>query len=102
MKVNKCLFSLNKNKHGFCKTDEYFSSITHGSFKTDRYFCLTRLEESFINKRAASVDYDDSSEELSDCSMENNRSGNSSPVSSIEEKLMPLAEGEPARSSSLT
>lgn len=60
------------------------------------------LEESFVNKRAASIDYDDSSEEVSDCSMENNRSGNSSPVSSIEEKLMPLAEGEPARSTSLT
>ncbi|XP_063887933.1 protein timeless-like isoform X5 [Scylla paramamosain] len=60
------------------------------------------LEESFVNKRASSVDYDDSSEEVSDCSMENNRSGNSSPVSSIEEKLMPLAEGEPARSTSLT
>lgn len=61
-----------------------------------------QLEEAFIKTGNSSIDYDDSSEELSDCSMENNRSGNSSPVSSLEEKLSPLLDGETTRSTSLT
>lgn len=63
---------------------------------------LLRVEESLINKGVSSVDFDDFSEEVSDCSMENNRSGNSSPVSSLEEKLAPLPEGEAVRSTGLT
>ncbi|XP_050729606.1 protein timeless-like isoform X3 [Eriocheir sinensis] len=61
-----------------------------------------QVEESLINKGVSSVDFDDFSEEVSDCSMENNRSGNSSPVSSLEEKLAPLPEGEAVRSTGLT
>ncbi|KAG0723966.1 Protein timeless [Chionoecetes opilio] len=62
-----------------------------------------RLEESLIKKPVSCIDYDDSSEELSDCSMENNRSGNSSPVSYLEEKPSPLpCEGEAARCTGLT
>ncbi|XP_042227111.1 protein timeless-like isoform X2 [Homarus americanus] len=51
-------------------------------------------EDSYVVKGTSSLDCDDSFERVSDCSMENNRSSPSSPVSSVDEKLTLLHDDE--------
>ncbi|XP_071541193.1 protein timeless isoform X2 [Panulirus ornatus] len=59
-------------------------------------------EESFVIKGSSSIGCDDSFERVSDCSMENNRSSPSTPVSSIDEKFPSLHDEESSESSLLS